>query len=378
MAIVIQPYRPEHEPAVAEFNQRLRQAGADENMVFYRWAQPRWLARTAESRIYNEFFVAVEGGIVRGGYALKTQEFLFPDGQIRSIGYYHHPLSEGIVNKAHAIVGTLLLRDAMTRAPLLYCLGMGGYDRPLPQMLVRLGWAHCLLPFFFRVESPSRFLGNIQTLRSSAARRFLMDVAAHSGAGWAGSKLFQSYRALLAPGSPAAECCEVAGFEASDVAPSLQSLWEQARPTCSFTALRDAASLRILYPPAETHLTRLLVKRKGSAVGWAVVGARHKDAKFGDMRVGSVVDCFALPGEWFSVVRGATEALERQGFDLILSNQSHQEWGEAFKAAGYLPGPSNFIFAASKKLSEMLAPFEEVRPRMHLTRADGDGLPANY
>ena len=43
MAIVIQPYRPEHEPAVAEFNQRLRLAGADENMTFYRHAQPRWL-----------------------------------------------------------------------------------------------------------------------------------------------------------------------------------------------------------------------------------------------------------------------------------------------------------------------------------------------
>ncbi len=114
--------------------------------------EPRWLARTAESRIYNEFFVAVDDGIVRGGYALKTQEFFFPDGQIRSIGYYHHPLSEGIVNQAHAMVGTLLLRDAMQRAPLLYCLGMDGYDHPLPQMLVRLGWAHCLVPFFFRMR----------------------------------------------------------------------------------------------------------------------------------------------------------------------------------------------------------------------------------
>ncbi len=167
MAIVIQPYRPEHEPAVAEFNQRLRQAGEDENLVFYRWAEPRWLPRSAESRIFNEFFVAVDGGIVRGGYALKTQDFFFPDGQIRSIGYYHHPLSEGIVNKAHAIVGTLLLRDAMQRAPLLYCLGMAGYENPLPQMLIRLGWAHCLVPFFFRVVNPSRFLRNMQTLRSS-------------------------------------------------------------------------------------------------------------------------------------------------------------------------------------------------------------------
>lgn len=384
MAIVIQPYRPEHEHAVTEFNQRLQQGCEDKNLVFYRRAEPPWLPRSAESRIYNEFFVAVAGGIVRGAYALKTQEFYFPDGQLRSIGYYHHPLSEGIVNKAHAIVGTLLLRDAMQRAPLLYCLGMGGYDHPLPQMLVRLGWAHCLVPFFFRIVNPSRFLRNMQTLRSSPSQKFLMDLVAYSGAGWAGSKLFQGYRSLRAPRSPAAECCQVASFEAasSEVtkSESLQSLWEQARQTCSFTAVRDAEALRILYPPAQTHLTRMVMKRNGATIGWAVVGERRKDAKskYGNMRVGSVIDCFALPGELFSVVRGATEILERQGFDLILSNQSHQAWGEAFKAAGYLPGPSNFIFAASKKLAELLAPFEEVRPRMHLTRADGDGLPANF
>jgi hypothetical protein len=378
MAIVIQPYRPEHEPAVTEFNQRLRLAGEDENMVFYSSAQPRWLARTVESCIHNDFFVAVDDGIVRGGYALKTQEFFFPDGQIRSIGYYHHPLSEGIVNKAHAIVGTMLLRDAMQRAPLLYCLGMDGYDHPLPQMLVRLGWAHCLVPFFFRIVNPSRFLRNMQTLRSSPSRKFLLDLAAYSGAGWAGSKLFQGYRALGAPRSPTVECCEVANFETADAAESLQSLWEQARQTCSFTAMRNAEALRTLYPPELTHLTRLVVKRNGSAIGWAVVGERRKDAKYGNMRVGSVVDCFALPAELFSVVRCATQTLEQQGFDLILSNQSHQAWGEAFKAAGYLPGPSNFIFAASKKLTQLLAPFEEVRPRMHVTRADGDGLPGNF
>src|SRR3979411_2923960 len=160
MAIVVQPYRPEHEPAVADFNQRLRRALEDENLVFYRWAQPRWLPRTAESRIYNEFFVAVDDGIVRGGYALKTQDFLFPDGQIRSIGYYHHPLSEGIVNKAHAMVGALLLRDAMQRAPLLYCLGMGGYDRPLPQMLIRLGWGHFFVAVFFFLWKSHRFFRN--------------------------------------------------------------------------------------------------------------------------------------------------------------------------------------------------------------------------
>jgi len=373
MAIVIQPYRPEHEPAVAEFNQRLREAGEHANMVFFRYAEPRWLRREPDSRIYNEFFVAIDNGVVRGGYALKTQDFLFPDGSVRPISYFHHPLSEGIVNKAHGMVGTLLLRDAMTRAPLLYCLGMGGYENPLPQMLIRLGWTHCPVPFFFRILYPNRFLRQIRPLRQSPLRRLLMDLAAFTGAGWAGLKLVDYYRELTAARTRATTLNEVATFdEAAD------ALWEQAKQTCSFTAVRDGEALRVLYPSVETHLTRIEVKRDGTPLGWSVVGERRKDAKYGDMRVGSVVDCWTVPGEALAVVRAATATLERQGFDLILTNQSHQLWCDAFRSAGYLPGPSNFIFAASKKLAELLTPFEEVRPRMHFTRADGDGLPKNF
>ena len=373
MAIVIQPYRAEHEPAVGEFNQRLRDGGGDTNLVFYRTAGPRWLPRSSNAHIYNEYFVAVDGGIVRGGYALKTQEFLFPDGKVRSIGYYHHPLSEGVVDKAHTAVGMLLLRDAMKRAPLLYCLGMGGYENPLPQMLVRMGWTHCLVPFFFRVVNASKFLRNMQTLRSSSMRRLVMDIGAYSGAGWLGAQAFRAYRTIGGRGSA---MCETTDFES--LAESLQSLWERARQSCSFTAVRDAETLLTLYPASQTHLTRIVIERDGRAVGWAVVGERRKDAKYGAMRVGSVVDCWALAGEMPAVVHCATDTLEHQGFDLILSNQSHRAWGEAFKAAGYFSGPSNFIFAASKTLAELLGPFEQVRQRMHLTRADGDGLPANF
>jgi hypothetical protein len=133
-----------------------------------------------------------------------------------------------------------------------------------------------------------------------------------------------------------------------------------------------------LYPPSETHLTRIEVRRDGKLTGWAVVGERRKDSKYGTMRVGSVVDCLSLPGEFLPVVQAATEVLTSQDFDLILTNQSHGNWCQAFKAAGYLTGPSNFLFAASKKLAELLTPFDQVRLRMHFTRADGDGLPKNF
>lgn len=377
MPLTIQPYRAEHEPLVAAFNQRLRAAGEDENMVFYKSSEPRWLPRADGSCMYNEFFVALdtgpEGTVCRGGYALKTQDFLFPDGEARAIGYYHHPLSEGIVSKAHAALGMLLLRDAMQRSPLLYCLGMGGYENPLPQMLIRLGWTHCPVPFFFRVLSPAKFLRQMGPLRQSAARRLALDVAAFTGAGWAASTAYQAYRSLAAASTKSGVAREVQVFGAET-----QALWEQARSTSSLTAVRDQKSLGVLYPASESHLTRIEVERDGKLIGWAVVGERRKDLKYGNLRVASVVDCYALSGEYLAVVRAATETLRKQQFDLILTNQSHQDWCAAFKAAGCLSGPSNFLFAASKPLAALLAPFEQVRPRMHFTRADGDGLPRNY
>jgi hypothetical protein len=374
LPISIHHYGPEHEGAVREFNQRLQSAGAESNLVFYETAQPKWLPRSGNaSALYNEFFVALDGGVVRGGYALKHQDFSFPDGAVRNIAYYHHPLSEGIVNKSYAVVGGLLLRDAMQRSPLLYCLGMGGYENPLPKLLVRQGWSHCLAPFYFRVVHATRFLREMESVRSSGLRGFAADMAAYTGAGWAAAKMFNLYRQLQRPQTPQFEVDPIAEFDAW-----ADDLWERTRGVCGFTAVRDAASLRTLYPASERHLTRLRISRNAAAIGWAVVGEKRTDAKYGSLRVGSIVDCWCDPSDALAIILAATETLEKAGVDLIVSNQTHKSWCAALHNAGFLSGPSNFIFAASKKLGELLQPFDEAKVRMHLTRADGDGLPRNF
>jgi hypothetical protein len=373
LPILIQPYRKEHESGVEEFNRRLQTATGEPDLVFYDYSQPRWLPSDEGSELFNEFFVALDGQTVRGGYALKHQNFLFPDGAVRSVGYYHHPLSEGIVDKRYAIVGSLLLRDALQRTPLLYCLGMGGYDRPLPKMLIGLGWTHCLVPFFFRVVRPARFLRQMQALRDSSWRSLAMDIAAFTGLGWAAVKAHQTLAGIRAPRSQPYEVVETAEF-----AEWVDPLWQHSSSAYAMTAVRDGATLRRLYPAAQTHFTRLRLQRHGSDFGWAVVGERRRDPKYGSMRVGSIVDCWASPGDAFALVQAATSALESRGVDLIVSNQSHVAWRLAFKAAGFAQAQSNFIFAASKKLAELLQPFEQIRDRIHFTRADGDGLPRNF
>jgi hypothetical protein len=373
MPIVIQPYREEHQPAVEEFNRRLKSGGAEPDLVFFRFSQPRWLPHHPGADLYQEYFVALENGVVRGGYALKQQRFFFADGSTRNVAYYHHPLSEGIVNKSYAAVGGMLLKDAMSRSPLLYCLGMGGYDRPLPKMLVGLGWSHFLVPFYFNVVHPNRFLREMQALRTSPFRRALLNLAAFTGTGWAGVKTIQALRKLRAPKEPSVTVETVQDF--SDW---VDPLWEQARNHYAMTAVRDSRTLRELYPPSDTHFTRLRVRRAGQDIGWAVVGERRKDEKYGAMRVGSIVDCWALPDDALPVVQAASAALVGGGVDLIVSNQSHRLWALALHHAGFLNSPSNFIFAAGKNLSALLQPWAETQSRVHFTRADGDGLPRNF
>ena len=373
MPIVIEPYRVEHEVAVQDFNSRLQAGGAASDLVFFPFAEPRWLPRRQSDDLYQEYFVATENGVVRGGYALKQQLFSFADGSIRRVAYYHHPLSEGIVNKSYAAVGALLLKDAINRSTLLYCLGMGGYDRPLPKMLVRLNWAHCAIPLYVRVVHPYQFLRQMQALRVFPSRRLLMDLAAVTGLGWAGTKIVQDLRQIRAARLEPYNVETVEAF--SDW---VDPLWQKWRTAFVMTAVRDSSTLRLLYPPSETHLTRMRIHRNGNDIGWVVVGERRKDEKYGSLRVGSVVDCWASPDDARAVIHAASAALRDSGVDLIVSNQSHVDWGRAFRKSGFLTAASNFIFAASKNLATLLQPFEQQRSRIHFTRADGDGLPRNF
>jgi hypothetical protein len=372
LAIVIQPYRKEHEPAVAEFNRRLQASSGDPNLVFSQSCTPRWLSPAENHPVWNEFYVAVDGASVRGTYALK-QEALFVRGEgEQRIACYHHPLSEGIIDRSFTSVGMLLARDALARQPFLYALGMGGAETPIAKMLKALGFTLTLIPFYFRVIHPARFLRQMQALREKRARALLMDLAAASGLGWLGIKAVQAMK-----GSRRAES-NVNVEDITEFSGWADELWDRGKENVSAATVRDVNTLRLLYPSNVTSTRRLRISRNGAAIGWAIVGIRRTDAKYGEMRVGSIVDCWAMPEHANAVISAATRALEKDRIDLVVTNQSHQAWSEAMERNGFLKGPTNFVFASSKKLTELLQPLEKNRPTIHITRADGDGLPANF
>ena len=63
-------------------------------------------------------------------------------------------------------------------------------------------------------------------------------------------------------------------------------------------------------------------------------------------------------------------ALAANGADLIVTNQSHASWVDAFARAGFLKGPSNYLLAMSRPLAQAVG---DGSARVHITRGDGDG-----
>lgn len=370
MSIAIQPYREEHQKAVQAFNQRLVAATSDPDLVFYPRSIPAWLPKIEGSPLHNEYFVALEDGMVRGAYALKYEQLFIAGRGECTVACYHHPLSEGIIDRSYSRVGSLLLRDALWREPMLYALGMGGYDRPLPKMLQAVGWTLSLVPFYFRVIHPYHFLRRMTVLRNSPWRRSLMDLGAFSGVGWAAVTAAQNWKRMAA---------KIGSFESAEVEALpdwTDELWRDAKDAYGLASVRDHKTLTRLYPAEDKHLTKLCVFSQRKPIGWAVVGERRTDAKYGSLRVGSIVDCWARPEHALDVVRAATRTLEQKGMDLVVSNQSHKQWCKALENSGFFRAESNFIFASSKKFSALLGQTEF--SDFHLNRANGDGLPRNF
>src|SRR5215470_17866844 len=124
MAVTVQPYTEDRVAAVKAFNQRLATGGIPREFQFPESSIPYWLPPQNGRRIYQNYYLAIDGDMVRGAFILKYQDFLL-NGQTRPVVYYHLPISEGIVNKAFASVGVHMLRSAMKIEPMLFALGMG-------------------------------------------------------------------------------------------------------------------------------------------------------------------------------------------------------------------------------------------------------------
>lgn len=367
MSIVVRPFTDDHIPAVREFNKRIEAGGS--SFRFPESPLPQRPPRQDPIPLCQQYFLALERNTVRGAYILKPQAFAF-NNEVTRIADYRLPISEGIVDSRYAIVGLLMLKDALKRQPLLFALGMGGFENALPRMLQMMKWSMVSCPFYCKVNYPFRFLREIAFLRRKRPRRIILDGLAFSGLGWMAIKSLQALKGLTWGAGADLTSEEVGSFSSW-----ADEIWRRAKDVYALIAVRDTAILNTLYPSDNERFRRIKVLRRDEVIGWAVVlNTRMKENNyFGDMQVGSVVDCLAVPGEEHQVVAMASRHLERHGVDIIVTNQLHRSWCKAFAGNGFLAGPSNFIFAASPQLGEKIHPFEVNVSMVHMTRGDGDG-----
>jgi hypothetical protein len=367
LPIRIQPYTPEFTDSVAEFNRRM--APANVSFQVPENGSSAWLPKIEGRDIYQEIFLAIENGFVRGAYTFKHQEFSI-GGRVRSVGACQMPISEGILDKRYSLVGPKIVNDALRREPLSYGLGMGDRNGAIVKVLVAMGWHLGEVPFYFRICNAFRFFRNIEHLRKSIWKKLALNVLSFSGIGWLVVKVLN---VALRPNRLRYDSCwteqvvEFSGW-ATD-------LWRDCHHRYAMAGVRDARVLNILYPAENSRFIRLRVVDSGRVVGWAVVlDTRMSGNKyFGNLRVGSIIDCLAPPEDAHKVTFMAAQVLERRGVDLVISNQSHAAWGAAFRHAGFLRGPSNYLFLTSVPLTKLLEQIDPENTGVHMTRGDGDG-----
>jgi hypothetical protein len=197
-----------------------------------------------------------------------------------------------------------------------------------------------------------------------------LDGLAFTGLGWLGGRAANFVLSCTTPSRRGLAVEQVDEF--SDWA---DDLWQACAPEYPYCAVRDAATLKLLYPREDPRFIRLKISAAGRPIGWAVLLAtdlkNHK--QFGRMRLGSIVDVFARPADAEKVVVAAERLLSEKKVDLMVSNQLHASWRHALRQCGFLAGPSNFLLATSRKLTALLDTLQIAADALHVNRGDGDG-----
>lgn len=353
--------------AVRAFNERMRAARAPSDFLLPDQPNNTHTLGTPPRAIdWTKFVVVDNDDEVRGGFLLMTQPGWL-NGELVSVANYQGPLSEGIVDPHFGMVGMHMLRYVQKHWPLTFAVGMGGADRPLPRLLQAAGWQLSPVPFLFYVVRASRVLRELRVLQQRTAMRFAAQAGALTGTGALGLAALQHRAWTSSIGSTDLRLERIERWDEW-----ADALWERTRDSASFSVVRDRATLECLYPLDDPKYFAYVLRRRDEIVGWAVAldTQMHEHNHFGNLRVATVLDALALPETTVPLVSQLRRLIAGNGADLIVTNQSHERWLDAFRRAGFLSGPSNYLFAMAPPLSRAIG---DQTARIHITRGDGDG-----
>ncbi|UJR83306.1 hypothetical protein [Sandaracinus amylolyticus] len=375
MPISIVPHAESWKDAVESFNARMRAGGS--RYGFYVAPEPPWLPKREPSQpVWREYYLVVEDGReVRGGYALKPQEW-WVRGSSHTVTDWQGPFSEGAVSNRYGALGLRMLRDMVSKRPLLYSWGHGGEDAALFKLIKGLGWMLYATPLMFRIVRPAHFARKNGVLRVDPRKRMALDALAFTGLASIGGRALTTALRISSMKSFGAKAEVVPEF-----GPWADPIWDRAKHDYAAIAVRDARAMNTLVPRTGAHYEwseqiRLRVRdREGNDLGWAVVCKRRMEnhPRFGDLHVGTIVDALAPVRNAGEVIHAAYDWLERAGVELVIANQSDPRWIRAFEENAFLRYERGRYFCAAPPLVELLSPWEDTRERIFLTNMDGHG-----
>jgi hypothetical protein len=358
------PHSPDLDDGIGAFNRRLSAGGAEFRLQTTGGSP--LLAPDGQS-VSEERYIAIEGDAVRGGVDLQVQQFSV-DGETCLVANMQLPLSEGVVDRRYAHVGMWLIRQVLRRYPRCFALGMGGEDRPLPQLLRAMGFAIWSIPLYFMIANVSRAVRELPALGPPLGRRIASSVVRGTGAGALASG---GWRALAAWRTR--QVHRVAARPVEEWGAWADQIWEEAHSSFSIVAVRDGRALQALFPTSKSQFPGFRLEEGGCTFGWVVVGVSQmvENAHLGNLKVGTIVDALALPGREAAALGVATRLLLDCGVDVVVTNQSHPAWRAACRRVGFLQARSNYALAASPAF---IAPGVDIGAhRVQFTRGDGDG-----
>jgi len=324
-------------------------------------------------------FVFVKGADIVGHVATIPVQLTSVAGSVAAhwiVGLMVHP------EHRNGLIGPLLIKEVNRT---LDCALSLFVEPPVLRILTGLKWVHKgVLPQYLRVLDARAVSHNLQLSgvralglhtgsTASAAPIGFVESSTRMLRGWALAVAQALWLGLTRVSRPKVEPVDVGEEEGFD--DSYDKLWQAMSGRFEACLARDQAYLQGRYGRFPERYRVLGCRRENRLLGYCIVKTKQfsNDPRMGNMKLGTIVDCFfdpAAPAAFQALLAGALTLCAREKVHAVLCTASHAAVKRLLRANGFLaiPGNLNFALHNRTKVAIQDIPLES----WHLMRGDSD------
>jgi len=280
----------------------------------------------------------------------------------------------------NGLVGPLLIKEVNR---VLGCAMSLHVELPVLRILTGLKWVHKgVLPQYLCVLNAGAVLKNLQpsgveAVRSSDGSSLLRTCVKNRMVRWLGSASLalgqQVWSGLSRLARPTRIQDEIRREEVFD--DSYTELWQSVAGQIGASLVRDRAALEVRFGAKMERYRLLACRRDNELLGYCILKMKNftNDARMGNMKVGTIVDCLYDPRQ-SSVLQGllaeAFQWFRQEGTHVVLCTASLKAIRQVLARNGFfkIPGNLNFAYHIRSSFPMDGIPLED----WHLMRGDSD------